>query len=280
MQYLQVERTNQVAVCTMTNPPMNYLTAPMAQEIGELVGELADGRSTRALILTGGIAGKFITHYSVEELAQLAADPALYRQRGVQGEVAFHALLSALQRLPLPVIAAINGDCMGGGFELALACDFRLAALGPYQMGLPESRLGILPGGGGTQRLTRLVGAARALEVMLFGNVYLPEEAARMGLVHRALPAHDLMIIALDWARQLAKQPPRALAMIKRAVYEGGDTDLERGLAIERDCFTEVMCTRDARMGMAAYLDMIQRDPTEARDRFLSGQGIPEFTGE
>jgi enoyl-CoA hydratase/carnithine racemase len=280
MQYFRVERTNDVAVCTMNNPPMNYLTGPMAQELGQLVGELSGDRATRAVIFTGGIEGKFITHYSVEELVHLAADPVRYRREGVQGQMAFHALLNALQRLPVPVIAAINGDCMGGGFEMALACDFRLAALGPYQLGLPESRLGILPGGGGTQRLTRLVGAAKALEVMLFGNVYPPEDALRLGLVHRAVPAHDLMGIALDWARQLAKQPPRAMAMIKRAVYEGGDTDLERGLAIERECFTEVMCSRDAREGMAAYLAMVRRDPTEARTRFLNGTGVPHYTGE
>ena len=280
MEYFRVQRADGVAVCTMINPPMNYLTGHMTQELGQLVGELAADRGARAVILTGGIEGKFITHYSVDELAMLAADPAVYRERGVQGEAAFHALLTAVQRLPKPVIAAINGDCMGGGFELALACDFRLAALGPYQIGLPESRLGILPGGGGTQRLTRLIGAAKALEVMLFGNVYPPDDAARLGLVHRAVPAHDLLDIARDWAGQLARQPPRAVAMIKRAVYEGGDTDFERGLAIERECFTEVMCSADARRGMAAYLELVHRDPMEARTKFLNGEGVPEYTGE
>jgi enoyl-CoA hydratase len=280
MEYFRVERTNGVAVCAMHNPPMNYLTGPMTQELGQLVGELASDRGVRAVIFTGGVSGKFITHYSVEELATLAADPKLYRERGAQGEAAFHALLNGVQQLAKPVIAAINGDCMGGGFELALACDFRLAAIGPFQIGLPESRLGILPGGGGTQRLTRLIGAARALEVMLFGNVYPPDDAARLGLVHRAVPEHDLMDIALDWGRGLAKQPPQALAMIKRAVYEGGDADFERGLAVERECFTEVMCSRDARVGMAAYLEMVRRDPMEARTRFLNGEGVPEYTGE
>ena len=280
MDYFQIEQRDGVALCRIVNPPMNYFTGPMARELGELTAQLASARSVRAVLLTGGVPGKFITHYSVEELAQLAADPELYRQQGAQGEAAFHALLSGVQRLPKPVIAALNGDCMGGGFELALACDFRLAAIGPYQIGLPESRLGILPGGGGTQRLTRLIGAARALEVMLFGNVYPPDEAARLGLVHRAIPEHELLPIALDWARQLAEQPPQALAMIKRAVYDGGDTDLERGLAIERECFTAVMCSRDVRTGMAAYLEMVRRDPMEARTQFLNGEGLPRYTGE
>jgi enoyl-CoA hydratase len=280
MQYFHVERGDGVAECTMVNPPMNYLTAPMCQELAQLTADLAADQRVRAVIVTGGVPGKFITHYSVDELVQLAADPARYRQSGEQGEAAFHALLDGIQRLPKPVIAAINGDCMGGGFELALACDFRLAALGPYYIGLPESRLGILPGGGGTQRLTRLIGAAQALEVMLFGNVYAPDEAQRRGLVHRALPATDLMDTARTWARQLARRPPRAMAMIKRAVYEGGDTDLQRGLAIERQCFTEVICSRDARAGMNAYVEIARRDPMAARAAFLTREALPEYAGE
>jgi enoyl-CoA hydratase/carnithine racemase len=279
MEYFQIERSGGVAVWKMHNPPMNYLTGPMTQELGQLIAAVASDPSVRSVVLTGGVHGKFITHYSVEELVQLASDPELYRNRGAQGEAAFHALLNGLQHLPVPVIAAINGDCMGGGFELALACDFRLAALGPYQIGLPESRLGILPGGGGTQRLTRLIGAAKALEVMLFGNVYPPDDAVRLGLVHRVVPQHDLMDIAMDWAGQLARQPPKALTMIKRAVYAGGDTDLEHGLAIERECFTEVMCSADARRGMAAYVELVKRDPMEARTKFLNGEGVPEYTG-
>jgi enoyl-CoA hydratase/carnithine racemase len=280
MEYFRTEHDDGIAICTMHNPPMNYLTAPMTTELGELVAEWTADPRTRVVLLTGGVAGKFITHYSVEELAQLAADPLRYRQTGPDGEAAFHALLNGIQYLPKPVVAAINGDCMGGGFELALACDFRLAALGPYSIGLPESRLGILPGGGGTQRLTRLLGAARALEVMLFGNVYPPEEAARLGLVHRAVPEADLITIAIDWARELARQPPKAMAMIKRAVHVGGDTDLQRGLAIERECFTEVMCSRDACAGMAAYLALIAQDPAHAAARYFAGEGMPEFCGE
>ena len=280
MEFFRVEQTDGIAICTIVNPPMNYLVGGMAAELGQLIAELAADRGVRSVIFTGGVAGKFITHASVEELAPLTADPEQFRQTGADALAAYHALLSGLQRLPQPVVAAINGDCMGGGFELALACDFRLAAMGPYLIGFPESRMGIIPGAGGTQRLTRLIGAARALEVMLFGNVYAPDEAARLGLVHRVVPEHDLMGIALDWVRQLAKQPPKALAMIKRAVYEGGESDLEHGLAIERECFVEVMCTRDARVGLQAYLDMVRRDPMEARDRFLSGQALPRYTGE
>ncbi len=280
MEYFRIEYADGIAICTMHNPPMNYLTAPMTTELGQLVADWAADRGIRVVLLTGGIEGKFITHYSVDELAQLAADPVQYRRSGPDGEAAFHALLNGIQHLPQPVVAAINGDCMGGGFELALACDFRLAALGPYRIGLPESRLGILPGGGGTQRLTRLLGAARALEVMLFGNVYPPEEAARLGLVHRAVPEHDLMTIALDWARDLARQPPKAMAMIKRAVHVGGDMKFEQGLAIERECFTEVMCSRDARSGMAAYLALIGKDPAQAAARYFGGEGVPEFSGD
>ena len=130
MQYFGIERSGGVAVCTMTNPPMNYLTGPMAQELGQVTEALADDRGVRAVILTGGVPGKFITHYSVDELAQLAVDADRYRQFGARGTAAFHALLARLQHLPKPVIAALNGDCMGGGFELALACDFPSGGVG------------------------------------------------------------------------------------------------------------------------------------------------------
>ena len=149
---------------------MNYLTASITRELTRLSAAAEDDEKTRALIVTGDIEGKFITHYSVDELAQAAADPAGCMRFPVLEE-GFHRMLNRLMLMRKAVIAAINGDCMRSGYELALACDFRLAADGPYQIGLPEAPLGILPGGSGTQRLPRLIGRSQALEVMLFGNV-------------------------------------------------------------------------------------------------------------
>jgi enoyl-CoA hydratase/carnithine racemase len=279
MKYFTVATEGHVQTWTMSNPPMNYMTAAMTGELLELVGRAESDESVRAIILTGGIEGKFITHYSVDELAQAAADPAECARTFPELEAGFHRLLERIMLMPKVVIAAINGDCMGGGYELALACDFRLAADGPYQIGLPEAVLGILPGGGGTQRLPRLIGRGRALEVMLFGNVYHPREAERMGMVNRVLAPETLMAFAMGWARTLAKRPPRSVAAIKRAVHLGADRDLADGLYIERSEMRDVMCTEDARVTMNAYNAVVRRDPMEARSDFLKGIGVPEAKG-
>jgi enoyl-CoA hydratase len=279
MTHFTVQQDGHVQVWTMSNPPMNYMTAPMSRELLELVGRAEADENTRAIVLTGGVDGKFITHYSVDELAALAADPSECARIFPELSAGFHRMLDRLMLLPKAVIAAINGDCMGGGYELALACDFRLAADGPYQIGLPEAILGILPGGGGTQRLPRLIGRARALEVMLFGNVYHPREAERMEMVNRVLPPETLMPFAMGWARTLAKRPPRSIAAIKRAVYLGADRELAAGLYVERSEMRDVMCSADARNLMRAYNELVARDPMAARSNFLNGFGVPEAKG-
>src|SRR5262249_10883841 len=138
----------------------------------------------RAVILTGGMPGKFITHYSVEELAALAADHATMRALGLGLNHGYHELLRSLRDLPKPIVVAMNGDTMGGGFELSLSSDIRIASAGDYRIGLPEVTLGILPGGSGTQRLSRLLGASRAIDFLLRGRICRPEEALQIGLVH------------------------------------------------------------------------------------------------
>ena len=161
MKHWTVERHDHVEVWTYRNPPMNYFVGPGAGELLELIGKAEADAELRAIILTGGIDGKFITHYSVDELAQMAADPAECARVFPEMELGYHRMLDRIMLMPKAVIAAINGDCMGGGYELSLACDFRLAADGPYQIGLPEAVLGILPGGSGTQRLPRLIGRGK-----------------------------------------------------------------------------------------------------------------------
>jgi enoyl-CoA hydratase len=279
MKYFKLEQHEQVQVWTISNPPMNYMTAPMTVELLELIGEAERDESSRAIIITGGIDGKFVTHYSVDELAATAADPAECARVFPEAEAGFHRLLDRIMLMPKAVIAAINGDCMGGGYELALACDFRLAADGPYQIGLPEAVLGILPGGGGTQRLPRLIGRGRALEVMLFGNVYHPREAERNGMVNRVVAPETLIAFAMGWARTLAKRPPRSVAAIKRAVHLGADRDLQAGLYVERMEMRDVMCTEDARVLMTAYNQAVAKDPMAARSDFLNGIGVPPAKG-
>src|SRR5579862_8012436 len=279
MKHFKVEQQDQVQIWTMSNPPMNYMVAPLAGELLQLLGKAETDTNTRVIVITGGLEGKFITHYSVDELAGMAADPVECARVFPEMEARFHRMLNRLMLLPQAVIAAINGDCMGGGYELALACDLRLAADGPFQIGLPEATLGILPGGGGTQRLPRLIGRGRALEVLLFGNVYNPRDAEKMGMVNRVIAPEELMPFAMDWARTLASRPPRAIAAIKRAVYVGADRDLESGLYVERMEMTQLMCSQDARTIMTDYNKAVARDPMKARTEFLKGNGVPPAKG-
>lgn len=279
MKHFSVERHERVEVWSYRNEPMNYFVAPAARELLELIGRAEADAELRAIVITGAIEGKFITHYSVDELARMAADPGECARVFPEMEAGFHRMLDRLMLMPKAVIAAINGDCMGGGYELALACDLRLAADGPYQIGLPEVVLGILPGGGGTQRLPRLIGRGRALEAMLFGTAYAPREAERMGMVNRVIAPDTLMAFATGWARTLAKRPPRSIAAIKRAVHLGADLPLAEGLYIERAEMRDVMCSDDARLMMNAYNAAVAADPMKARSDFLAGVGVPDAQG-
>ena len=248
----QVERDpHGIAVATYLNPPMNYFCAEGTQELGERIREWSDP-GIRAVILTGGMNGKFITHYSVEELAALAANHELMRALGQGLNHGYHELLRSLRDLPKPVIAAMNGDTMGGGFELSLSCDLRIAAAGDHRIGLPEATLGILPGGSGTQRLSRLLGAVRALDFILRGRICRPEEALELGLVHEVAP--DALARARAIAAGFVQLSPVALAEIKRAVYRGSDAPLDAGLAIESESFMATMFSKEGLEAMRAYV--------------------------
>ncbi|WP_051342730.1 enoyl-CoA hydratase/isomerase family protein [Pseudonocardia spinosispora] len=247
-----------VAVATYSNPEMNYFTLEAAQELGQLIESWHTDRSLRAIVLCGdGRSTGFITHFSVETLEQIASDPDAARD-SAEVSRGYHALLDGLNRLPQAVIAAMNGDTMGGGFELSLACDIRIGQNGDHRYGLPEARLGIMPGGGGTQRLPRLIGPARALELVLRGRVVDPVEALRLGMVHEL--ADDAVERATRVATEIAALPSTSVANIKTAVYQGTDTTLAEGLDIESDSFQNTMLSDDARERMRAYLAVPEPD--------------------
>jgi enoyl-CoA hydratase len=252
-QYIQTRREGAALVATLTNPPRNLLNAPMVAELRALAEAVDADADVRALVLTGGVEGIFITHYDVSELSG-ASDVARERESFGAGELhGMHQALLALQRLSKPVIAAINGTAMGGGCELALACDFRYMAKGG-QIGLPEVRVGILPGAGGTQRMTRLLGVAKALELMLLGDVLDAEAAERVGLVHKAVEPERLLPEALALAGELAKRPPLSVALIKKCVLEGNELPLLDALKLEQDAFWQTMRSDDASRLMRGYL--------------------------
>lgn len=265
MRYWTCKTEGGVVTASYSNPPMNYFCAEGAGELGTLIENWRDP-AIKAIVLASATTGKFITHYSVEELLSYAEDREALRKSGTALTVGYHALLLSLRNLPKPVIVAMNGDAMGGGFELCLACDIRIGMRGDHRYGLPEIKLGILPGGSGTQRLSRLIGAGRAIEFILRGRMARPEEALALGLIHEL--ADDAVARAVQIAGEMARMPPLSVAMIKRSVYDGSDTSLADGLDIESAGFLATMLSDD---GVTAMRDYVAQ-PLERRRDWLEQQ--------
>ena len=253
-EFIRTERQDTAMIARLDNPPRNLLNAKMVVELSALVTAVEADEDVRTLILTGASEGTFILHYDVGELSA-ASDLAREQPppAPAAGELhGMHKLLLALQDMSKPVIAAINGTAMGGGCELALACDFRYIARGGI-IGLPEVRVGILPGAGGTQRMARLLGTAKALELMLLGQVIDADEAERIGLVHKAVEPDQLLPAVLELAGELADRPPLSLALIKRCILKGTELPLIDALRLEQDAFLETMRSDDASRLMRGY---------------------------
>jgi enoyl-CoA hydratase/carnithine racemase len=263
--HVEIERSEGVVTCTLSNPPTHTLTATGVLELTGMMDELEADRSVRVLVLTGGGEGVFVAHYEVGELAdsaeqQLASpaepvgEPAAPSQSA--GELhPFHELILRLEGADFVTLAALNGSAAGGGCELTLGCDFRLMADGNFLYGLPETLVGIIPGGGGTQRLARLLGTARALDLVLHGQLLTPPQALELGLVHRLYPVDSFQRDVSEFARDLAGRAPIALAAAKRAIRQGVEQTLEVGLGIEQDCFNRTMRSKDAAGAMRAWLE-------------------------
>ena len=236
-----------VAVLTVDNPPLNLLTTAMRRRLARLAGDLGRRNDIRVVVLTGTGDRAFSAGSDVHEFPH---DPDTGMRRARIEQDAYQRL----QRLPQPVIAALRGHVLGGGLELALACDLRVADE-TARLGLPEIRLGIFPAGGGSQRLPRLIGAPRAKELMLLGEPIDAHEAQRLGLVNRVVPPGEALGAALDLARAIAEQPGLAVRAIKRAVDGGLEEGPERGEELEREQISRLYGSHDAREGVAAFLE-------------------------
>jgi len=255
MGLVSVERKAGTAVITYANPPLGTMTAQGSNEILAAFEACVADDAVRVVVLTGGLPGIFIRHYDVGELSVMSdaiqdAPPPAAEATPPRPGGAFGAFVDLLASAPKPVIAAINGLCMGGGFEIALACDLRIAALDAAAIGLPETRAGIFPGGGGTQRLPRVIGEAKALEMILLGKVVTGEKAAEIGLVHEATA--DPLARALEIAADLETRGKDGLAYAKRLTRAALDRPLAEGLADERRSFVEILKTASAREGLRA----------------------------
>lgn len=246
---LLIERTGAVTVLKVHRPDvLNALNRETLAEIDDAARAFIDDDEQGALIVTGAGEKSFISGADINELAVLG--PAAAEEISRFGQ----SVLDLLERSPKPVIAAVNGYAFGGGCELALACHMRLASDNAV-LGLPEVSLGIIPGYGGTQRLPRLIGAGRALELMLSGGRVKAEEAARIGLVNRVVPKEQLQDEAMKLALAILKNGPLAVSAVLEAVQRGLQGPIDAGLRLESGLFGILAASDDMHEGLNAFLE-------------------------
>ena len=240
-------RFDHALVVTIDNPPVNVLSRVVLDELSVRLRESVEDPEVRAVVLASAAEKAFAAGANIREMAPMG--PAEAFEHGRRGQ----NLTRTIERLPLPVIAAVHGVCYGGGCEVALACDFIVAST-DAQFGQPEVNLGIMPGWGGTRRLPRRVGAARARRWILAGRPVPAEAAEAAGLVDRVVPRSELLPSALALAEELATKSALALAAAKFALLESIDPDIDSGLAYELDLWAKLFGTRGQREGMEAFL--------------------------
>lgn len=244
---IELKRVDEFALITLNRPDaLNALSFALIRDLGARIDEVAQS-DARALIITGAGSKAFCAGADIKELT----GRGMKAQK--EGAEFGQAVFARLDKLPMPSVAVINGYAFGGGLELALACTFRLATRNA-KMGLPEIKLGLIPGYGGTQRLPRVVGEARALEMIMTGRTVDAEEAQRIGLVNRLIDG-DAVAAGIAFAREFSGYSLPVLGFARDAVKRAGETPLNEGLKIEADLSTLAFQTQDASEGMAAFMD-------------------------
>ena len=260
-EFVKVELDGAVATVTLDHPPVNALSAALLEELEAEYDRLDRSDETRAMVLRGAGEKAFVAGADISEFPALreAAEEAAREGGSARG---IQKLAARMDAGRTPVVAAIHGYCLGGGLELAMACDIRIAA-DDAQLGQPEIKLGLIPGGGGTQRLPRLVGHGRALLLNLTGDPISGAQAYEWGLVERVVARAELEEAALEVARTLAQRSPHAMSVIKELAAETRDLPIAEGLRREAQGFMRCLASEDGAEGVAAFLEKRQ----------------PEFTG-
>lgn len=254
------ERREGCALVTIDNPPVNALRPAVVQQLHQRMQEIGREDSVNAVVLTGAGDKAFVAGLDVRELEEFMKPESAAREWML---VNGNELMFQLADLPKVTIAAINGHALGGGCEVALCCDLRVMDE-RATIGLTEVRLGVLPGGQGTQRLARLVGAGLAKELMFTGDAITAADALRIGLVNQIAPAGEAVSHALRLAQRINRRPGRALALIKRVINQGLERSLREGVALETQAFREALLTEDAQEGARAFLE---KRPPQYRNR-------------
>ena len=242
-------REGAIGRITFDRPPANSYNREFLDELNGAIDEARFDEGVRA-VLVSSASPKFFS---------AGADIKMFQESSLAYKTSFvlhaHEVVAKLERTPKPIVAAVAGHTLGGGLEIALGCDFRFAAEGDYRIGLPESKLGLLPGTGGTQRLPRLIGHTKALHLMLTGEAVDPARAMELGIVDRLYPADQLLDKTLEYLEALATGAPIALGNIKVAATLGGQGTLDAGLALEREAVWRLFPTADAAEGLAAQTE-------------------------
>ncbi|EPN4465094.1 enoyl-CoA hydratase/isomerase family protein [Pseudomonas aeruginosa] len=295
--HLRIEQRGRVLQVLLDNPPANFLTTAVMQELADLLEDLEQRQDIGAVILSGAADGVFLTHFDVDEIERAVAPitfsmPAwltrlllesesllrhlpgarkLLRRTllaGVADMNLFHEVTAHMRRMDKVFIAAINGLALGGGCELALACDLRLMAEDDQVerfLGQPEVLIGLIPGGGGTQMLARSLGVARALELCLEGQLLEPRQALALGLVNGLAPAEELLEAADALAQHLSRRSPQAVRLIKRSIYQAASRDWTEGMASEKAGFLSAASQGNTRRAMREYIERVRTIVREER---------------
>ncbi len=251
-QYVKLAKEDSVAIITIDNPPVNMISQPVVTDLHNALEEAWADDEVKAIVITGGGQMVFVAGADINAILDLKT-PAEAKEIVMQ----VHELYRTIEDSTKPTIAAINGHCLGAGNELAMACHMRIAN-NRAMFGQPEIGLGIIPGFGGTQRLPRLVGKGKALELILTGNRITGAEAASIGLVNKAVPGTEVMKTAVGLAKKIASYGSPSIAAAVEAVNEGMAVSLAEALEIEADKFSSLVETEDMREGLTAFLEKRQ----------------------
>lgn len=247
-EYLLHEMKDKIAIVTINNLPGNQLNTQVYKEITKLMEELEEDNNVHAIILTGAGEDAFVAGADISEMDNLDTVGMMDLTQVTR------TAYSKIENINKPVIAGINGEARGGGFELALCCDLRIASRSA-QFAFTEINLGVIPGGGGTQRIQKIVGQGVAKELLYFGEPIDAERAYELQIVNKVVEQNELLSAAKEWALKLTDKAPVALRMMKLAVNTGANVDLESALTIEATSYDGAFATEDAKEGIAARLE-------------------------